>query len=78
MATHSPDDYEINNPDDEYLTRVVVDVTARTFYMYSNEGDKRVVDNNTVDEFMTLLSVIRDVVDDDIIAYTDPMVTTAP
>ena len=78
MATHSPDDYEINNPDDEYLTRVVVDVTARTFYMYSNEGDKRVVDNNTVDEFMTLLSVIRDVVDDDIIAYTAPMVTTAP
>lgn len=78
MATHSPDDYEINNPDDEYLTRVVVDVTARTFYMYSNEGDKRVVDNNTVDEFMTLLSVIRDVVDDDIIAYTDPMVKTAP
>ena len=78
MATHSPDDYEINNPDDEYLTRVVVDVTARTFYMYSNEGDKRVVDNNTVDEFMTLLSVIRDVVDDDIIAYTDPMVTTVP
>lgn len=78
MATHSPDDYEINNPDDEYLTRVVVDVTARTFYLYSNEGDKRVVDNNTVDEFMTLLSVIRDVVDDDIIAYTDPMVTTAP
>jgi imidazoleglycerol phosphate dehydratase HisB len=78
MATHSPDDYEINNPDDEYLTRVVVDVTARTFYLYSNEGDKRVVDNNTVDEFMTLLSVIRDVVDDDIIAYTDPMVKTAP
>lgn len=78
MATHSPDDYEINNPDDEYLTRVVVDVTARTFYMYSNEGDKRVVDNNTVDEFITLLSVIRDVVDDDIIAYTDPMVKTAP
>lgn len=78
MATHSPDDYEINNPDDEYLTRVVVDVTARTFYLYSNEGDKRVVDNNTVDEFITLLSVIRDVVDDDIIAYTDPMVKTAP
>ena len=71
---HDPDDYTIDNEDDEYLTRVVVDVTARTFYLYSSEGAKRVVDDNTVDEFMTLLSVIRDVVDDDIIAYTDPLV----
>ena len=72
--THNPDDYTIDNEDDEYLTRVVIDVTARTFYLYSSEGDTRVVDDNTVDEFMTLLSVIRDVVDDDIIAYNDPLV----
>ena len=72
--THNPDDYTIDNEDDEYLTRVVIDVTARTFYLYSSEGAKRVVDDNTVDEFMTLLSVIRDVVEDDIIAYTDPLV----
>ena len=72
--THNPDDYTIDNEDDEYLTRVVIDVTARTFYLYSSEGDKRVVDDNSVDEFMTLLSVIRDVVDEDIIAYTDPLV----
>ena len=72
--THNPDDYTIDNEDDEYLTRVVIDVTARTFYLYSSEGDKRVVDDNSVDEFMTLLTVIRDVVDEDIIAYTDPLV----
>ena len=76
MATHNPDDYTIDNEDDEYLTRVVVDVTARTFYLYSSEGDQRVVDDNTVDEFMTLLSVIRDVVDEDIIAYNGPVVAT--
>ena len=28
---------------DEYLTRVVVDTCARTFRLYSNEGDDRVV-----------------------------------
>ena len=72
--THNPEDYTIDNEDDKYLTRVVIDVTGRTFYLYSSEGAKRVVDDNTVDEFMTLLSVIRDVVDDDIIAYTDPLV----
>lgn len=74
MATHNPEDYTIDNEGDEYLTRVVVDVPARTFYLYSSEGDTRVVDDNTVDEFMTLLSVIRDVVDDDIIAYSEPLV----
>ena len=74
MATHNPEDYTIDNEGDEYLTRVVVDVPARTFYLYSSEGDTRVVEDNTVDEFMTLLSVIRDVVDDDIIAYSEPLV----
>ena len=29
--------------DDEYLTRVVIDTCARTFRLYSNEGDERVV-----------------------------------
>ena len=76
MATHNPEDYTIDNEGDEYLTRVVVDVPARTFYLYSSEGDTRVVEDNTVDEFMTLLSVIRDVVDDDIIAYSEPLVKT--
>jgi len=74
--THNPDDYTIDNEDDEYLTRVVIDVTARTFYLYSSEGEQRVVEDNTVEEFMTLLSIIRDVVDDDIIAYVDPIVAT--
>ena len=69
MATHNPEDYEIDNEGDEYLTRVVIDVPARAFYLYSSEGDTRRVEENTVDEFMTLLSVIRDVVDDDIIVY---------
>ena len=67
--THNPEDYTIDNEDDEYLIRVTIDVPARSFYLYSSEGNMRIVDDNTVDEFMTLLSVIRDVVDDDIIAY---------
>ena len=35
--------------DDEYLTRVVIDTCARTFRLYSNEGDERVVDCDTID-----------------------------
>ena len=36
----NPEDFHANE-DDEYLTRVVIDTCARTFYMYSNEGGKR-------------------------------------
>lgn len=56
---------------DEYLTRVVIDTCARTFYMYSNEGEARSVRCDSIDEFMTVLELIRRVVDDNIIAYSD-------
>jgi len=56
---------------DEYLTRVVIDTCARTFYMYSNEGEARSVRCDSIDEFMTVLALVRKVVDDNIIAYSD-------
>ena len=61
----------VKSDNDEYLTRVVIDTSARTFYMYSNEGDKRSIRCDSVDEFMTVLDLVRNVVDDDIIAYSD-------
>ena len=50
----NPEDFHANE-DDEYLTRVVIDTCARTFYMYSNEGGKRKIICDSVDEFMTVL-----------------------
>ena len=41
--------------EDEYLTRCVVDVATRKFYLYSNFGDERVVDCDSMDEFVTVL-----------------------
>ena len=61
--------------EDEYLTRVVVDTCARKFYLYSNEGDDRVVDCDNIDEFMNVLELVRRVVDEDIIAYSGPLVS---
>jgi len=37
---------------DEYLTRCVVDPVKRKFFLYSSDGDERVVDCETVDQFM--------------------------
>ena len=54
----NPEDFHADE-DDEYLTRVVIDTCARTFYMYSNEGGKRKIVCDSVDEFMTVLELVR-------------------
>ena len=59
--------------DDEYLTRVVIDTCARTFRLYSNEGDERTLDCNSMEEFMNVLELVRKVVDEDIVAYVGPL-----
>ena len=41
--------------DEEYLMKCVVDTQKRTFYLYSNEGDKKEVVCDNVDQFMNVL-----------------------
>ena len=62
--------------DDEYLTRVVIDTCARTFRLYSNEGDERIVNCDSMEEFMNVLELVRKVVDEDIVAYVGPIIST--
>ena len=63
---------QTNPMQDEYLTRCVVDPVSRKFYLYSNEGEERVVDCETVDQFMAVLELVRDKCDEDTLAYADP------
>ena len=58
---------------DEYLTRCVVDPVARKFFLYSNEGEERVVDCETVDQFMSVLELCRATLDEDTLAYASPL-----
>ena len=58
---------------DEYLTRCVVDPVKRKFFLYSSDGDERVVNCETVDQFMTVLELVRDTCDDDVLAYASPL-----
>ena len=74
MNSIDPSEYYVDNDDDEYLTKVVVDVSARRFWLYSNEGDTRELECDSVDEFMNVLDLVRIVVDDAIISYTEPLV----
>ena len=57
---------------EEYLSRCVVDTLARKFYLYSNEGGEKVVECETVEEFMNVLEVVRTQVDEETLVYSNP------
>ena len=57
---------------EEFLSRCVVDTLARKFYLYSSEGSERIVECETVDQFMNVLEVVRTQVSEDCLAYSHP------
>jgi hypothetical protein len=59
-------------PAKEILTRCVVDMLSRKFYLYSNEGGERVVNCETTDQFMNVLEVVRTQVSEDCLVYSNP------
>jgi hypothetical protein len=58
-------------PADEVLTRCVVDTLSRKFYLYSSEGNERVVNCETPDQFINVLKVVRTQVSQDCLVYSD-------
>ena len=58
---------------DEYLSKCIVDTVKRSFYLQSNCGDERVVNCETVDQFMAVLEVVRTKCSEDMIAYSNPL-----
>ena len=75
MKDYKPEDFELENEDDEYLTDVMVNVGARSFVMFSNEGTERKVECDTVEEFMEILEMVRVLVDDEIVRYISPVIS---
>ena len=58
---------------DDLLSKCVVDTSKRTVYLYSDGGDKKTVNCDTVEEFMNVLSFVRDKVEEDRVFYSDPL-----
>ena len=58
---------------DEFVEKCVVDTLKRSVVLYSSQGDKKTVDCDTVDEFMRVLSFVRNTVDEDMLVYSDPI-----
>lgn len=59
--------------EDEYLTRVVVNPLSKTFLLLSSYGEEKVVDCDSVEQFMNVLEVVRNLVDPEDVAYVDPL-----
>lgn len=61
---------------DEYVTKCVVDPCRRTVNLYSNLGSHKTIECDTVDEFMNVLSYIRDVDEENLlggeVVYVSP------
>jgi hypothetical protein len=57
---------------EEYLTRCVVDTLARKFYLYSSEGGEKIVECETVDQFMNVLDVVRSQLNEETLVYSNP------
>jgi hypothetical protein len=58
---------------DEYLTKCVVDPVKRTVRLYSNEGGEKEVSCETVEEFMNVLTFVRETLDEDMLSYVNPL-----
>ena len=65
--------YEGHSMEDEYLSRCVVDTLRRTVHIYSNEGDKKTVECDTPEEFMSVLNYVREHAPVDTVSYVDPI-----
>tara|TARA_B100001250_G_scaffold161537_1_gene138777 strand:+ start:734 stop:916 length:183 start_codon:yes stop_codon:yes gene_type:complete len=59
--------------DDDLLSKCVVDTNKRTVYLYSDGGEKRTVECETVDEFMNVINFVRDMVEEERVFYSDPL-----
>ena len=58
---------------DDLLSKCGIDTSKRTVYLYSDGGDKKTVNCDTVEEFMNVLSFVRDKVEEDRVFYSDPL-----
>ena len=45
--------------EEDWLSKCVIDPSKRKVYLYSEGGEKRTVDSDTVQEFMNVLNFVR-------------------
>ena len=59
--------------EEDWLSKCVIDHSKRKVYLYSEGGEKRTVDGDTVQEVMNVLNFVRATTSEDMISYADPL-----
>ena len=59
--------------EEDWLSKCVIDACKRKIYLYSESGDKKTVNCNTVQEFMNVLRFVRATASEDMISYAEPL-----
>ena len=54
---------------EEYVESIVIDICSRSFLLISDQGDEKIVECDTTDEFMSVLDVVTANLNDDQIEY---------
>ena len=55
----------------EYVEGIVIDICSRSFMLLSDQGDEKIVECDTVDQFMNVLEVVTANMTEDQIEYSD-------
>ena len=59
--------------EEDWLSKCVIDPSKRKVYLYSEGGEKKIVDCATVQEFMNVLNFVRSTTSEDMISYAEPL-----
>ena len=59
--------------EEDWLSKCVIDPSKRKVYLYSEGGEKKSVECDTVQEFMNVLRFVRSNTSEDMISYAEPL-----
>jgi hypothetical protein len=58
----------------ENVSNILIDVCKRTVIVLGNEGDTRLVECETINEFMNVLKIVNKHIDPEMVLYAKPLV----
>jgi len=58
---------------EQLLESVAIDVCTRSVLLTADDGSEKMVECDTLDEFMNVLEFCKDILDEDTLAFANPL-----
>ena len=62
--------------DNEIVQDIIINVCKRKITLISNEGESKFITCDNIDQFMSVMDVIKEHADPKIVTYVEPKLTT--